>query len=72
MKFGPISDKVNSFSTSLSVHRIIEQFDSEGTFKANLVQAPYNDQGHLQLGRVAQSLQSVQSRASRSNTKHRK
>jgi len=37
-------------------NRIIECFGLEGTFKGHLVQPPCNEQGHLQLDEVVQSL----------------
>ena len=40
-------------------------FKLEGTFKGNLVQIPYNEQGHLQLDQVAQTLVSMTLKVSR-------
>jgi len=37
-------------------HQIIESFELEGTFKGHLVQLLCNEQAHLQLNHVAQSL----------------
>jgi len=39
----------------LAYHRKIELFELEGTFKGHLVHLPCNQQGHLQLGKIAQS-----------------
>ena len=36
-------------------HRIIESFGLEGAFKGHLVQLLCNEQGHLQLDKIAQS-----------------
>ena len=43
------------FATSQELHRIIEWFGLEGTFKGHLVQSPCSEQGHLQLDQAAQS-----------------
>jgi len=37
-------------------HRITESLELEGTFKGHLVQLPCNEQGHLRLDQVAESL----------------
>ena len=42
-------------SHSMSLHRIIELIELEGTFKGHLVQPLCNDQGHIQLDQIAQS-----------------
>jgi len=34
----------------------MESFGLEGTFKGHLLQLPHNEQGHLQVDQVAQSL----------------
>jgi len=44
------------FFFPLKDYRIIELFELEGTLKRHLVQLPCNEQGHLQLHQVAQSL----------------
>jgi len=38
----------------LYIHRIIERFGLEGTFRGHLAQHPCSEQGHLQLDQVAQ------------------
>jgi len=40
---------------ALSIHRNIECFGLEGTFRGRLAQLPCSKQGHLQLDQVAQS-----------------
>jgi len=45
---------LNAHPDSVSLHKIIECFGLEGTFKSHLVQPPCNEQGHLQLDQVAQ------------------
>ena len=52
--FWPDSLKYSMIYTCAD-HRIIEWFGLEGTFKGHLVQSHCKQQGHLQLGQVAQS-----------------
>ena len=46
-------------------HRIITFLELEETFKDHLVQLPCNEQGHPQLGQVAQTLVSLTLEVSR-------
>ena len=47
---------MGSFTAQLLPHRIIELFELEEILKGHLVQLPCNEQGHLKLHHVAQSL----------------
>jgi len=50
----PPPQRENSSNESWN-HRNIECFGLEGTFRVHLAQHPCSEQGHLQLGQVAQS-----------------
>jgi len=43
------------YGFSKDIHRIIESFELEGILKGHLLQLPCNEQGHLQLDKIAQS-----------------
>ena len=51
----PVSTRLPDFQAS-ACHRIIKSLELDGTSEGHLVQLPCNEQEHLQLHQVAQSL----------------